>query len=418
MHIQPSEQRVRDIGLAGIACLPGRRVAQPEAVNVIAQSMKEIGLINPITIRPVENGMGFYLIAGRHRYEAAKQLKWESIQAIVLEGLTADEAELREIDENLVRTTLTPAEESLVQARRKEIYENQHPETKQHVAGGKSGGRGRKHSKEQNVPSYSQDASNKTGKGKETIKRAVRRKKQITKIADVIGTSLDKGEELDALAKMTPERQEEIIEKAKSGEDVSAKTELKKERRETREAELAAIQLAMPDKVYGVIYADPPWRFDPYSRDTGLDRAADNHYPTMRAYEVAALKIPAAEDAVLFIWATAPMMPEALEVMNTWGFEYRSQFIWVKDKLGTGYWNRNKHEMLLIGTRGNIPAPAPGTQYPSVIEAQRGAHSAKPFAFREMIEHMFPTLPRIELFARERFEGWDAYGNEIPQVAA
>jgi N6-adenosine-specific RNA methylase IME4 len=85
----------------------------------------------------------------------------------------------------------------------------------------------------------------------------------------------------------------------------------------------------------------------------------------------------------------------------------------VKDKIGTGYWFRNQHELLLVGTRGAVPAPAPGTQARSVIVAPRGKHSAKPVEVREMIERLYPTLPKIELFARERVPGWDAWGNEI-----
>lgn len=187
----------------------------------------------------------------------------------------------------------------------------------------------------------------------------------------------------------------------------------KRERRAARERELGQQQRALPDKRYGVIYADPPWRFTPYSEETGMDRAADNHYPTMDIAAIEALTPPAADDAVLFLWATAPMLPEALAVMKAWRFTYKSHFVWVKDKAGTGYWTANMHELLLVGTRGSIPAPAPGEQYESAIGARRGQHSAKPFAFREIIEEMFPTLPRIELFARERFAGWDAWGNEV-----
>jgi N6-adenosine-specific RNA methylase IME4 len=103
--------------------------------------------------------------------------------------------------------------------------------------------------------------------------------------------------------------------------------------------------------------------------------------------------------------------------MGAWGFSYKSNFVWVKDKPGTGFWNKNRHELLLIGTRGSVPAPAPGEQFDSVIEAPRAAHSTKPFAAHEMIETMFPSLPRIELFARERFAGWDVWGNEIGEAA-
>ena len=198
--------------------------------------------------------------------------------------------------------------------------------------------------------------------------------------------------------------------------DKAATQAEKRERRADRERELAEktleISAALGAKLYGVIYADPPWRFEPYSRDSGMDRAADNHYPTEHVEKLKALEVPAAEDAVLFLWATVPMLPQALEVMRAWGFTYKSNFAWVKHKAGTGYWNRNQHELLLVGTRGDIPAPAPGQQFNSVIEARSSGHSAKPFRFREMIEAMFPLLPRIELFARTSYTGWDRWGNE------
>ncbi len=194
------------------------------------------------------------------------------------------------------------------------------------------------------------------------------------------------------------------------------KARVKQKRRATKEADLGARQISAPaatGKLYGVIYADPPWRFEPYSRESGMDRAADNHYPTMTVEDIGALAVPAADDAVLFMWATVPMLPDAIWVMQTWGFTYRSHCIWLKDKPGTGYWFRNTHELLLVGTRGAIPAPAPGTQYLSVIEAKLGKHSAKPAAFAEMIEELFPSLPALEMFAREPRLGWDVWGNEV-----
>jgi N6-adenosine-specific RNA methylase IME4 len=190
----------------------------------------------------------------------------------------------------------------------------------------------------------------------------------------------------------------------------------KKEKRATREREFAEITKQVManfgTKLYGLIYADPPWRFEPYSRDTGMDRAADNHYETMRLDDIKAMAVPAATDCVLFLWATAPMLPEALSVMEAWGFTYKSHCIWVKDRVGTGYWFRNKHELLLVGTRGKVPAPAPGEQFASVIEAALAEHSRKPQAFADAIEEMFPNVPGIELFARGERLGWDAWGAE------
>ena len=190
----------------------------------------------------------------------------------------------------------------------------------------------------------------------------------------------------------------------------------KRDSRAEREKELAKNVVAMPGKNYGVIYADPPWRFEPYSRETGMDRSADNHYPTMNAQALGSMDIPAAKNCVLFLWATVPMLSEALAVMVAWKFEYKSHFVWDKTKVGTGYWNRNRHELLLIGVRGNVPAPDESTRSASLIVAPRGKHSEKPAAFRKMIEKMFPTVRKIELFARERVKGWDAFGNELKEA--
>jgi N6-adenosine-specific RNA methylase IME4 len=191
----------------------------------------------------------------------------------------------------------------------------------------------------------------------------------------------------------------------------------KKSRRRAREIELGAKQMALPEARFGVILADPEWKFETYSEETGMDRSADNHYPTssleaIKSRDVGSL---AADDSICWLWATVPMLLEGIEVLKAWGFEYKSHLIWNKDRVGTGYWFRNKHELLLIGTRGRIPAPAMGEQFPSVIDAPVGEHSAKPAIFYEIIEAYFPTLPKIELNARTARPGWVRWGYEAPK---
>ena len=219
-------------------------------------------------------------------------------------------------------------------------------------------------------------------------------------------------------AKLAPAEQERIAELATAGRANVARTVIKQEAREQRETELGARQaegnLVLPQKRYGVILADPEWRFEVWSRETGLDRSPDNHYPTSVTEVIAARPVQdiAAKDCALFLWATVPMLPQALLVMGAWGFDYKTHWIWRKDRVGTGYWNRNCHELLLlgIGARSDIPAPAPGMQWHSLIEADVGEHSEKPESFYALIEAYFPTLPKIELNARRARPGWDHWG--------
>lgn len=194
----------------------------------------------------------------------------------------------------------------------------------------------------------------------------------------------------------------------------------KKARRAVREAALAVKQRALPEKRYGVIYADPEWRFEPYSRETGLDRAADNHYPTTPLNDIVLRPVGniAAKDSVLFLWVTAPMLLSGIRVLQNWGFEYKTNFVWDKIHRGTGYWNWNMHEHLLLGTRGNVPAPALGTQWDSLLHEHVQEHSVKPDRFHELIEAYFPNLPKIELNARRARPGWDVWGLEAPEVAS
>jgi N6-adenosine-specific RNA methylase IME4 len=224
-------------------------------------------------------------------------------------------------------------------------------------------------------------------------------------------------------AKLAPAEQERVAVLATEGKANVVRTVIKQEERRGREAALGEQQacgnLILPQKKYGVILADPEWQFEPWSRETGLDRAADNHYPTSVTDVIAARPVQdiAAEDCVLFLWATVPMLPQALLVMGVWGFDYRSNFVWFKTRAGTGYWSRNCHEHLLLGVRGSMPAPAPGTQWQSTLSAPVGEHSAKPELFYELIEAYFPTLPKIELNARRARPGWDAWGLDAPGPA-
>lgn len=192
---------------------------------------------------------------------------------------------------------------------------------------------------------------------------------------------------------------------------------VKKMRRAQRERELAdrtrRASEALGTKVYGVIYADPPWKYVTWSSDTGMDRAADNHYPTMSVDEIANYKVPAAKDCVLLLWVTVPHLESGFTVMRSWGFTYKSACAWYKPVQAHGHWFPNQLELLLIGVRGDVPAPAPGEQPPQVLTLPKGEHSKKPAAFAKMIEKLYPNVPKVEMFARSPRPGWDVAGNEV-----
>ncbi|MDW5315000.1 MT-A70 family methyltransferase [Rhizobium sp. PL01] len=172
---------------------------------------------------------------------------------------------------------------------------------------------------------------------------------------------------------------------------------------------------------FPVIYADPPWQFGVHSEITGRDKSPENHYPTMPTDDICELfdKIgaPAKAGSVLFLWATNPMLPDALRVMQAWGFAYVHHWIWDKEVAGTGYWGRDRHELLLIGRRGDVAAPLPGSQPETVHRERKGPHSRKPDFYAETIERLYPAMPRLEMFCRSPRPGWTAWGFESSPVA-
>ena len=164
--------------------------------------------------------------------------------------------------------------------------------------------------------------------------------------------------------------------------------------------------------LFPVIYADPPWQYDHPISDS---RRIENQYPTMPIEEIYALPVEkiAAPDCILFLWVTTPFLEKGLRVLGAWGFDYRTSMVWVKPSIGPGQWVRQRHEYLLIGVRGNIPTPKGENKPDSVIEAPRTEHSEKPEVVYEIIERMYPELPKVELFCRKPRTGWVAWGNEV-----
>jgi N6-adenosine-specific RNA methylase IME4 len=163
-----------------------------------------------------------------------------------------------------------------------------------------------------------------------------------------------------------------------------------------------------------LVLADPPWRYEHIVSDS---RRVENQYPTATVEEIcshihAPWAPPVADDCVLFLWATAPLLREALQVMAAWGFEYTTHAMWDKEKVGMGYWFRGQHELLLVGTRGSASPPPPELRVSSVFREARKGHSEKPGCVYAAIEAMFPGAVRCEFYQRRPREGWRGAGIE------
>lgn len=173
-------------------------------------------------------------------------------------------------------------------------------------------------------------------------------------------------------------------------------------------------------KKYKIIYADPPWQYRVYSKK-GQGRSAENHYHTMNIKDIMALPVDkiADKDCILFLWITFPCLKEGIEVMERWGFKYKTcGFNWVKRNkkkntyfMGMGFWTRSNSEVCLIGTKGQPKRVSKSV--PQICEARIMEHSRKPAEIRERIVELCGELPRIELFARDKVKGWDSLGDEM-----
>jgi len=186
--------------------------------------------------------------------------------------------------------------------------------------------------------------------------------------------------------------------------------------REIKRQEVSKKVREFPSDKYRVLYADPPWQYSDTReglRAHGYSGAQD-HYPTLSVSELSALDISAISEpnSVLFCWATFPLLPDALEVVLAWGFAYKTAFVWDKQRGAFGHYHDASAELLIVAVRGSC-TPDIDKKARQVHQISRGKHSEKPEAFRALIDEMYPYGKRIELFARQRAEGWDSYGNEV-----
>lgn len=183
------------------------------------------------------------------------------------------------------------------------------------------------------------------------------------------------------------------------------------------------MMIPLPTGPFSLIMSDPPWRFATRS-PKGLKKSPQAHYDCMALSDIKEIPVAsvAAPDCLLLMWATAPMLPQAMELMEAWGFTYKTMGAWAKQSstgrkwaFGTGYILRSASEPFLIGTRGAPKVVSRSER--NLIAAPIREHSRKPDDCRRMLERMIPQGRRLEMFAREAAPGWDAWGNQVDHFA-
>ena len=201
-----------------------------------------------------------------------------------------------------------------------------------------------------------------------------------------------------------------------AGSDSYEQQKVQEKRLEIEAAAFDRMEAGEVGEAVEVLLADPPWQYDFSPTDS---RQIENQYPTGTTEEIALhisdkqlLPHPLADNCVLFLWATAPKLLEAIEVMGEWGFTYKTHAVWDKEKIGMGYWFRGQHELLLVGTRGEASPPDESSRFASVFRETREGHSRKPTCIYEALKQMFPNARRWEMYQREPREGWPGGGNE------
>jgi N6-adenosine-specific RNA methylase IME4 len=334
-------------------------------VRLLANSIAEVGLLHPVVVTPEGR-----LIAGQRRLEACRKLGWTEIPATVVDLFQAARGEAHE---NLVRKDLLPSEivalkRAIEPLERREARERQG--ARADLAPGSAGDSG--------------DARDK-----------------IARYLGVGRTTIERAEAVVEAAEEEPEEYGHLIEQMdRSGKIAGAYRRLEVLR---QAKELNESPPEFPAGPFHVIVADPPWE---YESGNGLP------YPTMPLEDIKSMPVRdiADENSVLWLWTTNAHLRVAFDVVEAWGFQYKTLLTWVKDRMGTGEWLRGQTEHCLLAVRGK-PLFLHGNQT-SVLQAARREHSRKPEEFYAIVEATSPGC-KLELFGRQKRNGWMAFGNNI-----
>jgi N6-adenosine-specific RNA methylase IME4 len=345
-------------------------------LRALAESIEEVGLLHPVVVTPEGR-----LIAGQRRLEACRLLGWPDVPVTVVDLYQAARGEAHE---NFVRKDLLPSE---IVALKRAIEPLERREARQRQ-GTKGPTLCHSATMAECQRAYPGDARDK-----------------IARYLGVGRTTIEKAEAVIEAAEQEPEEFGYLVEQMDRSGKVAGAYRRLEVLKQARQLEAAAPEL--PSGPFQVIVADPPWRY--YSGN-------DLPYPTMAIEDIKAFPVDsiAADDALLWLWTTNAHLRVAFEVVEAWGFEYKTLLTWVKDRMGTGEWLRGQTEHCLLATHGK-PVFLHGN-HANVIEAARREHSRKPEEFYAMVEATSPGS-RIELFAREQRDGWRAFGNQTNKFA-
>lgn len=335
----------------------------------LADSIGEVGLLHPIVVTPEGR-----LIAGQRRLAACRSLGWDDVPVTVIDLYQAARGEAHE---NFARKDLLPSEivalkRAIEPLERRDARERQGHSTLCHPATVAEGQRG-----------YQGEVRDK-----------------IARYLGVGRTTIDRAEAVVEAAEEEPEEYGHLVEQMdRSGNVASAYRRLNVQR---QAQELDREPPPLPTGPFRVIVADPPWQYE-----TG----GALPYPTMPIDEIKAMAVNdiAEKDAILWLWTTNAHLRVAFEVIDAWGFEYRTLLTWVKDRMGTGDWLRGQTEHCLLAVRGK-PVFLHGS-HTTVIEAVRREHSRKPDEFYTLVEETCPGS-KVEIFARQKRVGWQAFGDQ------
>lgn len=343
------------------------------------------------------------IIDGRHRYQACRELKieptftrnnWEDDETIAYAVVSL----------NLKRRHLNESQRAMVAARVKPIYEK--AAERRQKAGVVADPRGQK-------GSSAKLAAKDLHVGERTVMHASRVLEQATKeLVHAVDTGLIAVTAAATLSKFPEMLQKKITKMIAEGKAKNVRLALKAERQREQVKAIEATDAVTGE--YSCVVVDPPWRFNKTRADDDTQRG-QTPYPTMTEAEISAIKIPAADNCILFLWTTNAHLVtgEASRVLYAWGFEPKTLLTWKKSRIGVGDWLRGATEHAILATKGHpvMVPPIPST----ILEADVGEHSEKPQAFYDLVAAHCPGT-KVELFARKMRDGWAQFGAELGKV--